>query len=148
MMFELALCAIVPLILANGPLVKAKLGLDIAPLVVPLTVLWGLAYALPFYIPPGEFAMQARPRRLERVTRSTHTRPGVATGRAPCSRVLRRRPPRVGHTRHRHAPPPRATARAGGWQDIDRSLHQPLRRRRLQRLGHLEPLGLGVRQAR
>ena len=61
MMFELALCAIVPLILANGPLVKAKLGLDIAPLVVPLTVLWGLAYALPFYIPPGEFAMLARP---------------------------------------------------------------------------------------
>jgi len=57
--FGLALCAITPLILANGPLVKAKTGLDIAPLVVPLTVLWGLAYALPFYIPPGAFAMTA-----------------------------------------------------------------------------------------
>jgi len=53
----LACCAVVPAILANGPVIKATTGLDIAPLVVPLTVLWGLAYALPFYIPPGEFAM-------------------------------------------------------------------------------------------
>jgi len=48
---------VVPAILANGPAIKASVGVDIAPLVVPLTVLWGLAYALPFYIPPGEFAM-------------------------------------------------------------------------------------------
>ena len=41
-------------------LLKAKTGLDVVtPLVVPLTVLWGLAYALPFYIPPGAFAMTA-----------------------------------------------------------------------------------------
>ena len=41
-------------------LLKAKTGLDVVtPLVVPLTVLWGLAYALPFYIPPGDFAMTA-----------------------------------------------------------------------------------------
>jgi len=55
---ELAVCTVVPLVLANGPLLKSSFGLDLAPLVVPLTTLWGLAYALPFYIPPGEFAMQ------------------------------------------------------------------------------------------
>jgi len=54
---ELCVCVAVPAILANGPLIKSAVGVDIAPLVVPLTVLWGLAYALPFYIPPGEFAM-------------------------------------------------------------------------------------------
>jgi len=54
---ELAVCAVVPALLANGPLLKTAAGIDIAPLVVPLTVLWGLVYALPFYIPPGEFAM-------------------------------------------------------------------------------------------
>jgi len=48
----LAVCAAVPLALSLGPEVLPQ------PLVVPLAVLWGLAYALPFYIPPGEFAMQ------------------------------------------------------------------------------------------
>ena len=48
----LAVCAAVPLALSLGPEVLPR------PLVVPLAVLWGLAYALPFYIPPGEFAMQ------------------------------------------------------------------------------------------
>ena len=43
----LACCAVVPAILANGPVIKATTGLDIAPLVVPLTVLWGLACAAP-----------------------------------------------------------------------------------------------------
>jgi hypothetical protein len=46
------LCALVPFVLSLGPSVLPQLA------VVPLTVLWGLAYALPFYIPPGEFAMQ------------------------------------------------------------------------------------------
>jgi hypothetical protein len=50
----LLVCTLVPLVLALGPEVLPR------PAVVPLTVLWGLAYALPFYIPPGEFAMQAR----------------------------------------------------------------------------------------
>ena len=49
---ELLLCALVPFVLSLGPSVLPQLA------VVPLTVLWGLAYALPFYIPPGEFAMQ------------------------------------------------------------------------------------------
>ena len=57
-LIELVVCTLVPALLANGPLVKSTTGLDLAPLVVPLLVLWGLAYALPFYIPPGEFAMQ------------------------------------------------------------------------------------------
>ncbi len=48
----LLLCAVVPFALSLGPSVLPQLA------VVPLTVLWGLAYALPFYIPPGEFAMQ------------------------------------------------------------------------------------------
>ena len=48
----LAVCAAVPLALSLGPEVLPR------PLVVPLAVLWGLAYALPFYIPPGEFVMQ------------------------------------------------------------------------------------------
>jgi len=48
----LAMCAVVPFALSLGPAVLPKSA------VVPLTVLWGLAYALPFYIPPGEFAMQ------------------------------------------------------------------------------------------
>ena len=43
---------LVPFVLSLGPSVLPQLA------VVPLTVLWGLAYALPFYIPPGEFAMQ------------------------------------------------------------------------------------------
>lgn len=47
----LALCALVPFALSLGPSVLPKAA------VVPLTVVWGLAYALPFYIPPGEFAM-------------------------------------------------------------------------------------------
>jgi len=49
---ELLLCAIVPFALSLGPKVLPTVS------VVPLTTLWGLAYALPFYIPPGEFAMQ------------------------------------------------------------------------------------------
>ena len=48
----LALCATAPFALSLGPTVLPKAA------VVPLTCLWGLAYALPFYIPPGEFAMQ------------------------------------------------------------------------------------------
>ena len=47
----LAACAVVPAVLALGPSAVP------APLVVPLCCAWGLAYALPFYIPPGEFAM-------------------------------------------------------------------------------------------
>ena len=37
-----------------------SLGPTVVPTVavVPLTVLWGLCYAMPFYVPPGEFAMQ------------------------------------------------------------------------------------------
>jgi len=49
---ELVLCAVVPFALSLGPAVLPTVS------VVPLTCLWGLAYALPFYIPPGEFAMQ------------------------------------------------------------------------------------------
>jgi len=48
----LAACAVVPFLLSLGPAVLPKVA------VVPLTVIWGLAYAMPFYIPPGEFAMQ------------------------------------------------------------------------------------------
>ena len=48
----LLLCAVVPFVLSLGPDALPKM------VVVPLTVIWGLAYALPFYIPPGEFAMQ------------------------------------------------------------------------------------------
>jgi MFS family permease len=50
--FELALCAVVPFALSLGPAVLGQYA------VVPLTVVWGIAYALPFYLPPGEFAMQ------------------------------------------------------------------------------------------
>jgi hypothetical protein len=50
----LLVCTGVPLALALGPAVLPRVA------VVPLTVLWGMAYALPFYIPPGEFAMQVR----------------------------------------------------------------------------------------
>ena len=49
---ELACCAVAPYLLSLGPSVVPK---EIA---VPLLVLWGLAYALPFYNPPGEYAMQ------------------------------------------------------------------------------------------
>ena len=42
----LAVCTAVPLALSLGPETLPR------ELVVPLTVLWGLAYALPFYIPP------------------------------------------------------------------------------------------------
>jgi len=48
----LALCAITPWLLSLGPSVLPKAA------VVPLAVVWGLAYAMPFYLPPGEFAMQ------------------------------------------------------------------------------------------
>lgn len=48
----LALCTVTPFALSLGPSVLGNVA------VVPLTVLWGVAYALPFYIPPGEFAMQ------------------------------------------------------------------------------------------
>ena len=48
----LAVCGVVPLVLSLGPAVVPKVA------VVPLTVLWGLCYAMPFYVPPGEFAMQ------------------------------------------------------------------------------------------
>mmetsp|Transcript_46683 Transcript_46683/g.77237 ORF Transcript_46683/g.77237 Transcript_46683/m.77237 type:complete len:430 (-) Transcript_46683:330-1619(-) len=50
--FLLAICAATSAVIAFGPAMVPP------SLVVPLTVLWGLAYALPFYIPPGEFAMQ------------------------------------------------------------------------------------------
>ena len=48
---ELAVCAVVPYVVSLGPAVLGPI------LVVPLLVIWGLAYALPFYNPPGEFAM-------------------------------------------------------------------------------------------
>ena len=35
----------------------AQLALLLIPMAVALTCLWGLAYAMPFYLPPGEFAM-------------------------------------------------------------------------------------------
>lgn len=47
----LAMCAVIPFVLSLGPNVLPRVA------VVPLTVLWGLAYAMPFYIPPGEAAM-------------------------------------------------------------------------------------------
>uniref|UniRef100_A0A7S2GG42 Major facilitator superfamily (MFS) profile domain-containing protein n=1 Tax=Haptolina brevifila TaxID=156173 RepID=A0A7S2GG42_9EUKA len=49
---ELLLCAVVPYALSLGPDTLGRIA------VVPLLVVWGVAYALPFYIPPGEFAMQ------------------------------------------------------------------------------------------
>ena len=48
----LALCTVTPYAISLGPSFLGKYG------AVPLTVVWGVAYALPFYIPPGEFAMQ------------------------------------------------------------------------------------------
>jgi len=45
-------CFLVPLLLSAGPSVVSPIA------VVPLLTLWGLTYALPFYTPPGEFAMQ------------------------------------------------------------------------------------------
>ena len=36
----------------------SALPFDISPIVVPLLSLWGCAYALPFYLPPGEFALK------------------------------------------------------------------------------------------
>lgn len=49
----MAVCTAAPALLALGK----SLPFDISPLVVPLLFLWGVAYALPFYVPPGEFAM-------------------------------------------------------------------------------------------
>lgn len=51
---ELATCVLVPALLAF----KEELPFDLSPAVVPLLALWGLAYALPFYLPPGEFALK------------------------------------------------------------------------------------------
>jgi hypothetical protein len=51
---ELIICMLVPLALAYSK----QLPIDISPLVVPLLALWGCAYALPFYLPPGEFALK------------------------------------------------------------------------------------------
>ena len=51
---ELIICVIVPLMLAY----PSALPFDISPIVVPLLSLWGCAYALPFYLPPGEFALK------------------------------------------------------------------------------------------
>ena len=48
----LVLCALVPFALSLGPSVLNKY------VAVALTVVWGLAYALPFYVPPGDFAME------------------------------------------------------------------------------------------
>ena len=47
----LAVCTVSSYALSLGPAVLPKFA------VVPLTVVWGLAYVLPFYLPPGEFAM-------------------------------------------------------------------------------------------
>ena len=47
----LALCAVVPYVISFGPSVVPRAA------VVPLLVVWALAYAMPFYVPPGEFAM-------------------------------------------------------------------------------------------
>jgi len=49
----LAVSAAVPALLA----VSASLPVDITPVVVPLCMLWGLAYVIPFYLPGGEYAM-------------------------------------------------------------------------------------------
>ena len=48
----LAVCAVAPFALSLGPSV-------LPPFVaVLLTIVWGVAYAMPFYTPAGEFAMQ------------------------------------------------------------------------------------------
>ena len=47
-------CLAVPALLAFG----GALPFDPSPLVVPLLFVWGVAYALPFYLPPGEFALR------------------------------------------------------------------------------------------
>ena len=49
--FELLLCFLIPAALSLGPAVLPTIS------VVPLLMIWGVAYALPFYIPPGDFAM-------------------------------------------------------------------------------------------
>ncbi len=49
----LVVCVAAPATLAVAP----SLPFDVTPAVVPLAVVWGLVYALPFYLPPGEFAM-------------------------------------------------------------------------------------------
>jgi len=53
-LFELLLCCAIPALLAFAP----SLPVDISPLVVPLLAVWGCSYALPFYLPPGEFALK------------------------------------------------------------------------------------------
>ncbi|KAL1524476.1 hypothetical protein AB1Y20_019370 [Prymnesium parvum] len=50
----LAICIVVPFTLAFAK----RLPFDISILAVPLLFLWSLAYALPFYLPPGEFALR------------------------------------------------------------------------------------------
>ena len=51
---ELVVCMIVPFMLAKPELFP----FDITLVAVWLLVLWGCAYALPFYLPPGEFALK------------------------------------------------------------------------------------------
>jgi sugar phosphate permease len=57
---ELLVCTAVPLLLAlqQGSSLPDPVSALISPLVVPLLTLWGCAYALPFYLPPGEFAIK------------------------------------------------------------------------------------------
>ena len=50
----LVVCAIVPALLAY----RSSLPFDLSPFAVPLLFLWGMAYSLPFYLPPGEFALK------------------------------------------------------------------------------------------
>lgn len=50
----LCICILAPAALAFAK----RFPFDISPLAVPLLFLWSLAYALPFYLPPGEFALK------------------------------------------------------------------------------------------
>lgn len=77
----LVVCTVVPLVLALGPAVLPRAA------VVPLAVLWGLAYALPFYIPPGEFAMQVRASPPPPVSRRVGS-PALTGGEGTCPRPL------------------------------------------------------------
>uniref|UniRef100_A0A7S0P042 Major facilitator superfamily (MFS) profile domain-containing protein n=1 Tax=Calcidiscus leptoporus TaxID=127549 RepID=A0A7S0P042_9EUKA len=52
--FLVLVCLLISALLAFS----AALPFDISPLAVPLLFVWGLAYALPFYLPPGEFALR------------------------------------------------------------------------------------------
>ena len=98
----LVVCTVVPALLASS----AALPFDIAPLVVPLCVVWGGAYVLPFYLPVGEYAMATggtrcvgklggggrRPPLADRAVAPTRVRLVVGnTSNAPDPRALSKR---------------------------------------------------------